>query len=296
MLWSGLPLSAAEAQEQFDVDAVLTTADSPLIAATTTVFSMPDQVSRTLPGVSIATGILKEAVDEARAIKDAYEVALIKAANKITEHAHHASMAAIKTATNEREIEAVFTQTCIAEGAPTQAYTGIFGAGRAGSTLHYIKNNQPLAGKLNMLLDAGSEQDNYASDVTRTFPINGKFSKESREIYDIVLKMQKDTLAVCKEGKSWDEVHVLAHRVAVEGLLAIGILKNGSVDEILESRTSCAFLPHGLGHYLGMDTHDAGGHPNYEDPDKMFCYLRKRGPLPAGAVITVEPGVSSSRA
>ena len=294
VVWSGLPLSPAEAQAQFDVDEVLTTDAAPAITAATTVFAMPSQVARDLPGTVIGTGILKEAIDEARAIKDAYEVALIKAANKITAEAHHACMARIKTAANERELVAKFTQTCIALGAPTQAYTGIFGAGRAAATLHYIKNNQPLAGKLNLLLDAGAELDNYASDVTRTFPISGTFSRESRQIYDIVLKMQNDCIAACKPGNVWDDVHVLAHRIAIEGLLAIGILKGGSVDEILANRTSCAFLPHGLGHYLGMDTHDAGGHPNYEDPDTMFCYLRKRGALPVGAVITVEPGVSTS--
>lgn len=107
----------------------------------------------------------------------------------------------------------------------------------------------------------------------------------------ILCNMQKRTMAECKAGNNWDDIHKLAHRVAIEGLLEIGVLHNGTVDEILEARTSTAFLPHGLGHYLGMDTHDSGGHPNYQDKDKMFCYLRKRGTLPVGSVITVEPGV-----
>lgn len=94
-----------------------------------------------------------------------------------------------------------------------------------------------------------------------------------------------------KEGVNWDDVHVLAHKIAIDGLLELGILK-GDKDEIFESRTSVAFFPHGLGHYLGMDTHDTGGNPNYNDEDRMFRYLRKRGTLPAGSVITVEPGVS----
>ena len=304
VVWSGLPLSPEQAKEKFDVDEVRLTnpdldTDLRAISAAATpaqpIFVIPTQVSRDFPQQvpgSYITDILQEACNESRAIKDPYEVALIKKANSITEHAHHAAMAAIKTAKNERELAAVFTQQCMARGAPTQAYTGIFGAGRSAATLHYIHNDAPLEGKLNLLLDAGSEVDNYASDVTRTFPISGTFSKESRQIYDIVLKMQKDCLVQCKPGNSWDDIHVLAHRVAIEGLLEVGILKGGSVDEILDSRTSCAFLPHGLGHYLGMDTHDTAGHPNYKDEDKMFCYLRKRGPLPEGAVITVEPGVS----
>jgi Xaa-Pro dipeptidase len=126
---------------------------------------------------------------------------------------------------------------------------------------------------------------------TRTFPISGKFSKESREIYDIVLKMQLECIEMLKEGVRWDDVHLHAHDVAVEGLLALGLLK-GDKQAIMESRTSVAFFPHGLGHYLGMDTHDTGGNANYSDSDSMFRYLRVRGHLPAGSVITVEPGVS----
>lgn len=103
--------------------------------------------------------------------------------------------------------------------------------------------------------------------------------------------MQNDCTAMLKEGVRWDDVHVQAHVIAIDGLLSLGILK-GNRKEILEARTSTAFLPHGLGHYLGMDTHDTGGHPNYSDPDPMFRYLRVRRNLPAGSVITVEPGVS----
>jgi Xaa-Pro dipeptidase len=94
-----------------------------------------------------------------------------------------------------------------------------------------------------------------------------------------------------KEGVLWDDVHLLAHKIAIDGLLSLGILK-GEKDDILKNRTSAAFLPHGLGHYLGMDTHDTGGHPNYSDPDPLFRYLRCRRILPSGSVITVEPGVS----
>ncbi len=94
-----------------------------------------------------------------------------------------------------------------------------------------------------------------------------------------------------KEGVFWDDVHLQAHKIAIDGLVSLGILK-GDKEEILKSRTSVAFFPHGLGHYLGMDTHDTGGHPRYADTDPMFKYLRVRGKLPAGSIITVEPGVS----
>ena len=103
--------------------------------------------------------------------------------------------------------------------------------------------------------------------------------------------MQKDCIDMLKENVLWDDVHLHAHKIAIDGLLALGILQ-GDKEGILKSRTSVAFLPHGLGHYLGMDTHDTGGHANYNDKDSIFRYLRVRGKLPAGSIITVEPGVS----
>lgn len=126
---------------------------------------------------------------------------------------------------------------------------------------------------------------------TRTFPISGKFTKESRAIYDIALRMQQETMALIKAGVLWDDVHLRGHEVAVEGLLNLGVLK-GDKEEIMKARTSVAFFPHGLGHYLGMDTHDVGGKPNPEDGDRLFRYLRLRRRVPAGSVVTVEPGVS----
>ena len=93
-----------------------------------------------------------------------------------------------------------------------------------------------------------------------------------------------------KAGVQWEDVHIAAHKIAINGLISLGILK-GDEKEIFDARTSVAFFPHGLGHYLGMDTHDTGGNANYNDSDKLFKYLRVRGTLPAGSVITVEPGV-----
>lgn len=167
-------------------------------------------------------------------------------------------------------------------------------SGTNAATLHYQKNCERLQGRANVLLDAGGEFRCYAADVTRTFPIHGKFGERSRKLYDVVLRMQEVCLGLLMAGVVWDEVHAAAHRVAIEGLLDLGILR-GDKEEIFKSRTSVAFFPHGLGHYLGMDTHDTGGHPDYEDADPMFKYLRVRGTLPAGSIITVEPGVSLSR-
>lgn len=102
--------------------------------------------------------------------------------------------------------------------------------------------------------------------------------------------MQIESMAQIKAGVLWDDIHLHAHKVAIDGLLSIGILK-GDKDEILKARTSAAFFPHGLGHYLGLDTHDVGGNPNGEEKDILFRYLRLRARIPAGSVVTVEPGV-----
>ncbi|KAK3681709.1 putative Xaa-Pro aminopeptidase [Podospora appendiculata] len=300
VIWSGLPLSAAEALQQFDIDDVKYTNEINATLAhigaeksNSTIFAIPSQVSEHVTFLEFDHknfAVLKEAIEVSRVVKDEFELAMIAKANDISAAAHLAVAQHVKHAQNERELEAIFIAKSIAAGARNQAYHSIVAAGRAGSTLHYVHNNAPMAGKLNLLLDAGCEWDCYASDITRVFPINGKFTKESRAIYDIVLKMQLDCIAALKEGVLWDDVHLLAHKVAIDGLLALGILR-GDKDEILASRTSVAFFPHGLGHYLGMDTHDTGGNPNYKDPDTMFHYLRVRGRLPAGSVITVEPGI-----
>ncbi|KAK8115399.1 metallopeptidase family M24 [Apiospora kogelbergensis] len=300
VIWSGLPLSADDALARCDVDAVLpatelnaTLARLGAAAAKNTVFAIADRVA---PHVSFlgfdATdfAVLGEAVDECRVVKDEYEVALIRQANMISEAAHQAVMRNVRAAKNEYELEALFLGECHKKNAKFQAYPSIVASGRSAATLHYVHNNKEMPGKDLLLLDAGCEWKLYASDITRTFPISGKFTKESRAVYDIVLKMQLDCIAMLKEGVAWDDVHLLAHKIAIDGLLALGVLK-GDKEEILKARTSAAFLPHGLGHYLGMDTHDTGGHPNYADPDPLFRFLRVRRNLPANSVITVEPGI-----
>ncbi|OCK76100.1 putative Xaa-Pro aminopeptidase pepP [Lepidopterella palustris CBS 459.81] len=299
VMWSGLPMTAEEALKIYDIDAVLPSTEvNAHLASTgtpkTTIYAIPTQVSDHITFLSYTAtdfSLLKPAIDTARVTKSPYEIALIRHANSISTSAHIAVMRAVATARNERELEALFLKTCIERGGREQAYHSIVASGTNAATLHYVRNDAPLDGTLNLLLDAGCEVSCYASDITRTFPRTGTFSKESLAIYNTVLTMQKECTAILKAGVLWDSVHELAHRLAIRGLLALGIFHNGTEDEILAARTSVAFFPHGLGHYLGMDTHDTGGNPNYEDKDPMFRYLRVRGTLPAGSVITVEPGV-----
>ncbi|EWC44474.1 putative Xaa-Pro aminopeptidase [Drechslerella stenobrocha 248] len=291
VMWSGMPLDVVGATAKFDIDQAKYS-DQLAADLVGEVLAIPEQVSAHIATSTAVTasGNLKEAIDECRVYKDDYEVALIKHANEISGIAHVALMKAVKSCKHEYELEALFLENCIKRGARRQAYESIIAAGKNAATLHYIHNNQPLEGKLNILIDGGCEFNTYASDITRVFPLSGKFTKESREIYSLVLKMQKESMAMIKPGVLWDTIHETTHKILIQGLLDLGIFRNGTVDEILANRTSCAFLPHGLGHHMGMDTHDTGGHPNYADPDPMYKYLRVRIPLKERAVITAEPG------
>ncbi|KAI9373137.1 putative Xaa-Pro aminopeptidase pepP [Aspergillus egyptiacus] len=307
VIWSGLPLSPDESLERYDVDKVLGTteinATLAAIAASSgnkaVAFAIAEQVSEStnFDGFSATKlDVLKEVIDRSRVVKDSYEIALLRKANDISAQGHIAAIKASKTATNEREIEAAFIATCIANGAREMSYHPIVACGKNGATLHYGKNDESLIDpstqrkKDNVLIDAGGEYRTYCADITRVFPLNGKFLPETRQIYEIVLQMQLECIAMLKAGVQWEDVHAQAHRIAIKGLLRLGILR-GSERELFDNRVSVAFFPHGLGHYLGMDTHDTGGNPNYEDTDTMFRYLRVRGQLPAGSVITVEPGI-----
>ncbi|KAI5811153.1 putative Xaa-Pro aminopeptidase [Peziza echinospora] len=302
VMWSGLPLSRNEALTQFDVDQVAYTNDTSILETfsltasdTNPIFVIAGHLPKDIAHTArLDTTSLQATIGELRVVKDEYEIALIKHANAISTLAHHTVLRAAKTLPNERDAEALFNAVCTANGAPTQAYHGIFASGTSAATLHYVRNNADLPedGNALLLVDAGAEYDCYASDITRTFPLNGEFTPEALAIYGIVLEMQKQCIAITTAGTPWEDVHTLAHRIAIAGLQGLGIFHpEYTVAEILEARTSCAFFPHGLGHWLGMDTHDTGGNANYKDPDPMFKYLRVRRKLVEGAVVTVEPGI-----
>ncbi|KAI1916243.1 hypothetical protein LOZ53_004120 [Ophidiomyces ophidiicola] len=307
VMWTGLPLTPDGALQIYDVDVVLpsTEVNARLAhfcankeSAPKRVYAIPDRVcaeTTFLPFDDTNWDRLSKALEECRKVKDDYELAILKRANEISAEAHLAVMRASKTAKNERELEAVFRSKCLYYGSREQSYSPILACGVNGATLHYQKNDvdveDPTTGERGtLLIDAGGEYRMYASDITRVYPLSGKFSPEAREIYDIVLEMQMECLGMIKAGVAWDDIHALAHKVAIRGLLRLGVLR-GSEVEIFDKGISVAFFPHGLGHYMGLDTHDVGGNPNFEDENPMFRYLRLRGSLSPGEVVTVEPGV-----
>jgi Xaa-Pro dipeptidase len=191
--------------------------------------------------------LLKPAMNAARVIKSPYELKMIRKASAISAQAHINVLRAIKDLNNEAEIEAIFAATCISKQAKNQAYGIIAGAGENASTLHYVANNEPLKGRELVVLDAGCEWNCYACDITRTFPISGKFTKEAREIYDLVAKMQEECIAMVKPGANFRDIHFHAHKVAIEGLMKLGLLHNGTFEELYAIGASVAFFPHGLG-------------------------------------------------
>ncbi|RKP31777.1 hypothetical protein METBISCDRAFT_13406 [Metschnikowia bicuspidata] len=299
VMWSGLPLSREKALLKYDVDDVKYAAD-----LEATLKEMHGKVGTVLTTEinkwnAVVARFLTEkddafflALDECRMIKDAYEIALMKHAAHITDNCHLAVMSAVPIETNETHIHAEFIYHALRQKAKHLLYDPICCAGPNCSTLHYVKNDDDIgATKRSVLIDAGAEWSCYASDVTRCFPINGDWTKEHLEIYNIVLKMQKLAMAMIRPGALWDAIHLETHRVLIREFVKLGIFKDCGEDTIFELNISVGFFPHGLGHLLGMDTHDVGGRPNYEDPDPKLRYLRLRRPLQAGMVLTDEPGV-----
>lgn len=299
VMWSGLPMSLKEAQNKYDVDEVLYSSELSTFFDNLESFeNIYTTDTKNINDKEIA-GKLKVgapeffyALDEARSIKDAYEVALIKKACEITDKCHLAVMSALPIETNEMHMHAEFTYHALRQGAKFQGYDPICCSGPNCSTLHYVHNDDDMEHKKTVLIDAGAEWECYTADVTRCFPIQGKFTKEHREIYEAVLDMQTHVMKNIKPGTNWDDMHFLAHKVLIENFKKLGIFKKEfSNEEIFKRRASTCFFPHGLGHLLGLDTHDVGGEPNYSDPDPFLSYLRLRKPLAAGMVITNEPGI-----
>lgn len=300
VMWSGMPLSLGEALKKFDVDEVKYASElsSTIYLTTESGFQIYTTDKNTRNQIVHDYLIEGEkdlffALDEARLIKDSFEIELMKHAAAITDNCHLAVMSATPIETNETHIHAEFMYHAIRQGSKYQLYDPICCSGPNCSTLHYVKNDDEIGNeKRSVLIDAGAEWNCYASDVTRCFPINGDWSKEHLEIYKIVLKMQHATMALIKPGASWDAIHLEAHRILIREFFRLGIFRNEYLEqEIFDSNISARFFPHGLGHLLGMDTHDVGGYPNYEDLDPKLRYLRLRRRLQKGMVITDEPGV-----
>lgn len=217
---------------------------------------------------------------EMRLFKSEDEVALMQRSADIAAEAHREAMRAARPGMMEYEIEAVLEYTFRRRGALGPAYGSIVGAGANATILHYTSNDAQMRDGDLLLIDAGAEYEGYASDITRTFPVNGKFTKAQRAVYELVLDCQQQCIEMAAPGVTMEEMHQRSVEILTEGLVRIGLLK-GDVKQLIEDESYKKFYMHRLGHYLGLDVHDAGLYHKDGEPR----------PVEAGMVMTVEPGI-----
>jgi Xaa-Pro aminopeptidase len=223
---------------------------------------------------------LDHLLHDMRLYKSAAEVKVMREAAQISARAHVRAMQASRAGLYEFSLEAELDYEFRKGGAKMPAYGSIVASGRNACILHYQENDAPLRDGDLVLIDAGCEIDCYASDITRTFPVSGKFSAEQKAIYEVVLKSQEAAFAAIKPGNHWNQAHEATVRVITEGLVELGLLR-GAVDELIAAEAYKAFYMHRAGHWLGMDVHDVGEY-------KVGGEWRV---LEAGMALTVEPGI-----
>jgi len=220
-------------------------------------------------------------IESMRLIKSDAEIALIKEALRITKKAHHHAMKRAKILHYEYELQAVIEYVFRKNGAQSDAYTSIVASGNNANTLHYIDNDALLEKESLILIDAGCEYNYYASDITRTIPASGKFSDAQKELYRLVLDVQKSIISMIKPGVKRSSLQQKAEKMLCRGLVDLGIL-HGKVKKLLKKKAHKKYFPHGIGHWMGIDVHD------------QCPYKDKKGseiPLQKGMVLTIEPGI-----
>jgi Xaa-Pro aminopeptidase len=219
-------------------------------------------------------------VHEMRVLKSPEEIELMQRAADIAAEAHVEAMKAARPGMKEYEIEALIEQIFRRLGAAAPAYNSIIGAGANATVLHYINNDGELRDGELLLIDAGAEYRGYASDITRTFPINGRYTKAQREIYDLVLEAQMSCVEMVRPGTTHEQLKSHSIEVLTKGMVRLGLLK-GNPEDLIKEKKYEQFYMHGLGHMLGIDVHDVG----------RYYYDKKSRALEPGVVMTVEPGL-----
>jgi Xaa-Pro aminopeptidase len=222
---------------------------------------------------------VRKVLDDMRLLKDASELEVMRRAARISTGAHRRAMQQTRPGLNEYEIEAELLHEFRSRGSQAPAYTPIVAGGANACVLHYVANDQPLKDGDLLLIDAGCELDGYASDITRTFPINGRFSAAQRDVYQLVLDAQSAAVSEVKAGNHWERPHEAAVRVLARGFIDLGLCQ-GTVDAVIESGDYRKYYMHRTGHWLGLDVHDCGDYKR----DGVWRQLQP------GMVLTVEPG------
>jgi Xaa-Pro aminopeptidase len=247
------------------------------------VFDIVKQLRRQVrSGIDAPTEIknIDAIVHDMRLIKSPQEIALMQRSADIAVNAHQRAMHACQAGLYEYQLRAELDYTFLSQGAKGPAYDSIVGGGDNACILHYTENSSILKSGDLVLIDAGCEYQYYASDITRTFPVNGRYSPEQKAIYNLVLKAQLAVIDMIKPGLIWDKMQAKIVEIFVEGLVELGILQ-GNIDDLIKTQAYLPFYMHKSGHWLGLDTHDVGSY-------KIDGAWR---PLQANMVLTVEPGL-----
>ena len=301
-LWTGTRLGVDASKERFDVDDVFCSDEyeeqlKTLLAEHSRLYFnlfSDDVVYMTLKKVAqemlhtrtVTTSPrtfsdITKLTQEMRLIKSAEEVAYIKKALSITEEAHHHAMKVCRVGMLEYELQAEYEYMFKKSGAYSDAYTTIIAGGNNANTLHYIKNDQTLQDGDLVLVDAGCEYSYYASDITRTYPVNGKFSPAQKELYEMVLDVQLKIIKSIKPNGSKKALQALSERLLTEGMIALGIL-DGHVKTLMDEKAHKKYYPHGIGHWMGIDVHDPCPYSDDKGEEILFA---------PGMVLTIEPGI-----
>ena len=222
---------------------------------------------------------VRQPLDALRLVKDEHELKLMRRAAEISAGAHRRAMESTRVGWYEYQVEAELLHEFLRHGAQAVAYPSIVAGGPNACVLHYRDNNRQLQENELLLIDAGCEFHGYASDITRTFPVGGRFTGPQKDIYELVLASQLACLEAVRPGADFHDYHQVAERVLAQGYIDLGLCK-GTLDEVLENGSYKQYYMHRAGHWLGLDVHDAG----------LYRVKGSSQKLAPGMVLTVEPG------
>ncbi len=300
--WDGFRYGPADAQTQFKFDQVypideFETRASELLKGfdgiyyrlrknlkmDDTVLSIAESLRRTQGRTGLGLLSIHDAdefLGEMRVIKDEVELHNLRTACEISAQGHISAMQKIRPGMSERQVQAILQYEFLNRGAAREGYNFIVASGNAATTLHYNFNDQPCRDGDLLLIDAGAEFNYYTGDITRTFPVNGQFTKPQSEVYNHVLNVQQKIIDILKPGVPFRQLHEMGTELLTDAMLDLGLLSGRKAD-IISSGQHRKYYPHGIGHFLGMDVHDSG---------KYFLKGEPR-PIEAGMTFTVEPGL-----
>jgi Xaa-Pro aminopeptidase len=302
-IWDGFRFGPAMAKEIFQFDEAYPISElermvpelmANQVAVHTTVGANPEwdaNMTRWLNAVraKVRTGVsapaelhdVHRAIAQQRLIKDGVEIDIMRRAGKISSDAHARAMRVARPGMHEYAVEAEILHEFVKNGARQPAYGSIVATGGNACVLHYRENTAPLKKGDLMLIDAGCELESYAADITRTFPVAGKFNAAQRDVYELVLEAQLACIKAVKPGNAFGKYHDVAINVLAQGLIDLKLCK-GSLNTVIETESYKQFYMHRAGHWLGLDVHDAG---DYRHRNGKYVNLE------AGMVVTVEPGI-----